>query len=728
MSKNSEDPAAKEDLQQEILKLLRKNPDLAREIEVTINLNIENIENIDQFAVGNYNTFFNFETPSGDELIKIIEYLDQRRKEASNQEILSRYNPSNLPYYPEKLKQFVTQNRADELRKDLTYLENHRILLLSGIGGVGKSTLARALVDLRPVNVPEPFWFNFNQNQNAKLGDILEKLAAYMKAPYIASFKAERREPGKTDVDKLTGELHRRSEVWLIFDDLSTVLEDQQFTDKGIELLFSSLRYNDHKAKVIVTSRTLPKLENGESLVDVIEGEEKHHLNGLRKEFAVNYLVSNGLDKVGTQKLEELAVGVDGHPLALRLLVQLVKEYGANDILEDLSMYRDQMEDTILKARKLFDKLAGNEKEFLEHISVYRKPVAIKALKAMFTEKTPRDSVSKLLNKSLLETNHNGSYWLHPLIQEFAYKGLKDITEAHANAYIYYVLFPLPKKPSKIEDLQSLIEAHYHACSAGRVDLAARILYHSNVCGQLEMWGNFKTIVELCTPLLPNISLEGRIISLECHGYFLGILGIACFKLGIAEEAIILIEEALKIARLRENKKGEANQLGNLGLAYQQLGDRRKSIEYYKQVIKITKDIRDQLGEGTSYVNLGNVYLELGEIEQTIINYKSAGQIFRYVGNKRGEGSCFSNLGILYSQIGNIDEGIDFLEQSLNIFKDVGDKIGEKNQYMNLGIAYKNIGMFKKSIDCYEKSLKISIELENKSDEGDLLGNIGNLF
>jgi hypothetical protein len=64
-------------------------------------------------AVGNYNNFFNFETPSGEELIRVIEYLDQRRKEAVNQEIMSRYNSSALPYYPEKLKKFVTENRVD---------------------------------------------------------------------------------------------------------------------------------------------------------------------------------------------------------------------------------------------------------------------------------------------------------------------------------------------------------------------------------------------------------------------------------------------------------------------------------------------------------------------------------------------------------------------------------------------------------------------------------------
>ncbi|HEX3009047.1 MAG TPA: hypothetical protein VHO90_15695, partial [Bacteroidales bacterium] len=104
-----------------------------------------------------------------------------------------------------------------------------------------------------------------------------------MNAPEILSFKAERREPGKTDIDKFTGELHRRSEIWLIFDDLSTILEDQHFADKGIELLFSSLRYNTHNAKIIITSRILPILENGESLIDVAEDEEKQYLNGLRK-------------------------------------------------------------------------------------------------------------------------------------------------------------------------------------------------------------------------------------------------------------------------------------------------------------------------------------------------------------------------------------------------------------------------------------------------------------
>lgn len=44
ISKNSDDPKAKEELQQEIQKLLRENPSLAREIDFTINLKLRKLK------------------------------------------------------------------------------------------------------------------------------------------------------------------------------------------------------------------------------------------------------------------------------------------------------------------------------------------------------------------------------------------------------------------------------------------------------------------------------------------------------------------------------------------------------------------------------------------------------------------------------------------------------------------------------------------------------------
>ncbi|MDQ1253582.1 MAG: hypothetical protein QG646_2754 [Euryarchaeota archaeon] len=724
VSRDSEDPKAKEELQQEILKLLRENPDLAREIEFTLNLNVENV---DQLAVGNYNNFFNFETSSGEEFIKIIEYLDQKRKEAINQEILSRYNPSILPKYPNRLKEFVTENRSEELIKALIYLENHQILLISGVGGIGKSTLARALVDLRPVNVPEPFWFDFNQNQSAKLGDILEKLASYLKAPDITSFKYDRREPGKLDVDKLTDELHRRNQIWLIFDDLSTILEDQHFVDKGIEFLFSSLRYNTHKAKIIVTSRILPILENGESLIDVMEDEEKQNLKGLKKDFAVDYLASNGLGEVEPEKLEELATGVDGYPLALKLLVELVKEFGVKDTLEDLSMYQESKDDTIKKARKLFDKLAGEEKELLERVSVYREPVDFKGLKEMFTESTPKNTVKKLIDKSLLETDHYGSYWLHPLVQEFSYEDLKNKKEVHILAVKYYLSLLLPKNPTKKEELQPVIEAYYHSCIAEEYYLAVAIIQESNLHHLLDLWGNTRILIEIYEKLLPKNHFEDEPLlkDKQIHGAILANLGNAYIYLSEPLKAIEYYKQALKISREIGDRRGEGNALGNLGLAYSDLGELNKAIEYYKQALKIFRETRDRRGEGVCLGNLGNAYSDLGELNKAIEYYEQALKIAREIGDRHGEGTNLGNLGNAYNILGEPIKAIEYYGQILIVHREIGDRRGESADFGNLGLAYSKIGETRKAIEHHEKALKIAREIGDRYGEGNHFGNLG---
>jgi tetratricopeptide (TPR) repeat protein len=725
VSENSENTKAKEELKQEILKLLMENTELAREIDFTINLNVENVNNL---AVGNYNNFFNFGTPSGEEYTKIIDYLYKKRKEAINLEILSCYNPSTLPYYPKKVKQFATENRAVELREALIYLEDHRILLFSGIGGVGKTTLTRALVDFRPINVPEPFWFNFNQNQDAKLGDILEKLAAYMNAPEIVTFKAENREPGKFDVDKFTDELQRRGQIWLIFDDLNTILEDQQFSEKGIELVFSSLRYNTHNAKVIITSRVLPKLENGESLIDIVEDEKKYHLNGLRTNYAVDYLTSNGLDQLEPEKLEELATGVDGHPLALKLLVELVKEFGVKDTLEDLSMYQESKDDTIKKARKLFDKLVGEEKELIEQISVYREPVSMKGLE-IFKEST-QDLVGKLINKSLLETDHNGSYWLHPLVQEFSYHDLTNKKEAHLIAYNYYTTLLPTEKPTKKEDLQPVIEAYYHAFKAEEYDLAVFIIEQFNLHDLLDLWGDSRTLIKMYEKLLPESHFKDEPIlkNKKYHGTTLGNIGTAYIRLGEIRKAIEYYENALKISKEIGDKHIEGNSLGNLGNAYSQLGEARKAITYYEQAWEISLESRDKHGEECHLGNLGTAYRHLGEARKAIEYYEKALKISEETEDKRGEGNHLGNLGLVYKDLGEHKKAIEYYEKALKVSKEIGDRRGEENRLGNLGSIYNQLKETRKAIEYLEQALKISKEIESIYGEGDHLGNLGNAY
>ncbi len=636
LSKNSEDTIAKEELQQGILKLLSEDRDLARKIDLTINLNVENINHL---ALGSYNTFFNIETPSDDEYIKIIEYLDERRKEAENQEIMHRYNSSALPAYPERLKEFVTNNRADELRKALTYLEKHKILLISGIGGVGKTTLARALVDLRPINVPEPFWFSFYDNQDAKLGDILEELAAYMRAPEITEFKSDRREPGKNDVDKFTGVLNDRSEIWLFFDDLSIILENTKFNDKGIELLFSSLRYRTHNAKIIITSRVLPNFKNGESLIDVVE-EEKQHLNGLRTDFAVDYLAKNGLDSLTLDELKILAKDIDGHPLALKLLVGLVKKFGVSDTLNDLTRYRDLKESTIKKTRKMFDKLAGNEKELLERISVYRRAETMNAIKIMFTDKTPIDAVDNLIDKSLLETDHKGRYWLQNQVEKFSYIDLKNKKEVHKLAMEYY-RFLITDELGEKEYNNLAFEAFYHANMAEEYDQADNIL-RENPHFEFDYYTMLKYFNLFVEQFAKNPFV--REVEDEIHAAIFRGTAMAYRNSGESRKAIEKYEKALKIYQEIGQRRNEGATLGYLGKEYNDLGESRKAIECHEKALKIAQELGYRRKEVDNLGDMGLAYNDLGESRKAIECHEKALKIAQEHGEQELINSCKRQL------------------------------------------------------------------------------------
>ncbi|MBW2637871.1 MAG: tetratricopeptide repeat protein, partial [Deltaproteobacteria bacterium] len=678
---------------------------------------------------GEYINQFQIQQPSGEELIKLIQHLDEKRQASVNLKILNSYSPSTLPDYPLRLREFVTENRVYEITQALIYLQAHRILFISGMGGIGKTTLARALVETRPANVPLPFWFDFAKKPGATLSDVLEQLAGYMNTPLIAQSREEGREAGLDDINRLTNELVKRDSPWLIFDNLETALNNRNFHDPGIDSLFTSLRDSSHKAKIIITSRTLPVLADGGSLIDILE-DDKHELKGLKANFAVDYLVKNGLDEVEQSQLKELASSVDGHPLALKLLIGLVKKFGVKDTLDDLSTFKRHKESNIKIARRLFDKLAGDEKELLEHISVFRQPESKTAIERMFTATTSKDAFENLMDKSLLETDHEGSYWLHPLVQEFAYDDLENKIEVHEIAMQYYLSLPPPEERTNKEDIQPLIEAHYHACRAEDYNKALNIIIANNIHEDLDRWGNSRTLIDLYLDLLPKDHFNDTSLldNPQSHSAVLGNLGNAYGDIGQVEKAIEYYEQALVISKEIGDRQGEGNHLGNLGNAYINLGQVEKAIEYYEQALVISKEIGDRQGEGIWLGNLGNAYRNLGQVEKAIEYHEQALVISKEIGDRRGEGKHLGNLGNAYGDIGQVEKAIESYEQALVISKEIGDRRGEGKRLGNLGNTYRNLGQVEKAIEHHEQALVISKEIGDRRGEGIWLGNLGNTY
>lgn len=619
--------------------------------------------------------------------------------------------------------------REKELENIESLLNDKSALVITGFRGTGKSTLASMFVDRvgESGKFASVYWRKVDETTDIR--DIIGSFFTVIgkNAKDLEHYKIV------DQINVLFQELNEVSYL-LILDNFEILLDPQ--TNKPLEskIGFSELiekaNENNIKSKILFTSWDSIASERGIRPFS-------YKLRGLDTSAGILLLRHEGLVNESEDELKNAIKLSDGHPLALILLAQLVIGGAGklSDLLKEDSLWigeGGEVAENILK--KVYARLVGDEYKLLQYVSIFRQPVPAKAIvkianDPLWIESKVEKIAWKLCHKSLLQKN-DGYYWEDSLISKYAATQLSEKSEHYKLAMDYYLSLLIPEIPTKKENIQFLIEAHYHACMAKEYDQAFNIIFSNNLHEYLDLWGNYTVLIDLYSKLLPKNQLGNEILlkNKRDHSAILGNLGVAYYYLGESRKAIEYYEQALKISREIRDKGGEGNNLGNLGSAYSDLGEYRKAIEYYDQALKISREIGDRRGEDTDLGNLGNTYYSMGEPKKAIEYYGQALEISREIEDRRGEGINLGNTGNAYSDLGEHRKAIEYYGQALKISLEIGDRRGEGINLGNMGNAYHSLKEPKKAIEYYEQALKISKEIGDRKGEGRHLRNLGNAY
>lgn len=314
--------------------------------------------------------------------------------------------------------------RTEELAQLKEWLINDKcqVISITGIGGIGKSSLARKLVEESRDRFDFIYWRNF---VNAPLvSDLAADLIRFLMG-------TSQQIPTKLE-ERIYFILQHLNKYrcLVIFDNLETILEPYEFAgqyDVDYEeygKLINAIGEVSHQSCLLLTSRENPRdivfLSKRNPLVKILE------LKGLDNSAAKALLQSRSLQGQDAD-CRELAGLYHGHPLALRIIMQTITDFFDGDIRKFLSQQVTAFGEIDDLLNEQFTRISKLEQSILYWLAIDREAVKIDSL--LYDIFYPDDkglilgALYSLQGRSLVELT-SGQFSLQPVVIEFLTKEL----------------------------------------------------------------------------------------------------------------------------------------------------------------------------------------------------------------------------------------------------------------------------------------------------------------
>src|ERR687886_290494 len=338
-----------------------------------------------------------------------------------------------LPDWGSAIDTSIFCGRSEELvrLKQWVLEEQCRLVLLLGIGGIGKSTLAAKLVQQIHPNFEVVVWRSL---QNAPpLEEWLESVLPVLLRARGEDVAVPSSLDGK--LLKLMQSL-RQKRCLLILDNAETILSAGQtgpyragYEEYG--QLFKTIGEVSHQSCLLLTSREKPRE------IVPLDGEKSRvrslRLLGLNPEAGRELFRYRGTFAGTESEWERLVEHYSGNPLALKLVAAATQELFNGRIVEILNYVQqglavfDDIRDLL---QRQFDRLSLIEQEMIFWLAINREPVSLFELSEDVVTTTSKrklpDAVRSLLRRSLIEKaeptlieKEGGRFFLQPIVLEY---------------------------------------------------------------------------------------------------------------------------------------------------------------------------------------------------------------------------------------------------------------------------------------------------------------------
>jgi tetratricopeptide (TPR) repeat protein len=594
---------------------------------------------------------------------------------------------------------------------------NEPCILVQGLAGVGKTTLARGFLRWldETGGLDAALWFDFRDIRSAEY--VLNRTGE--------SFYGENFGAQKNKIELLANAL-RQVRVLVVWDNFESAAQNLPTEDRD-ELCRFMHAIRGTRSKVIMTSRSQEEWLRPEWRVKVpreglngLDGEERwEYCEKILRELALNV---NRDDPALKQLMDQLA----GHLLAMRVVLPKLEKMSAAIVSEalrsniaELALDESEEQSRLFAALRFVERgLPEQLRPMMAFISLHESYLEADYLEAMAKQVDPvwtRQRVDELMtalaNAGLLRDIGQNIYEIHPLLTSYL-RSRNVVPEAcqrafvHVMAHLAYRVGPLEYHEQRVPFL--LHGANFYFA----LQLAQRLAMKQHLGAPIQSLANYalnsRNFVEasrLFSELAQHAAALGNWKGEASAYHRLGRVAAEQWDFATAREWY------LKSLALSENQgypQSAASTYHELGNMAQQQRDFATAREWYLKALAIDENQGDLQGAAKTYQQLGMSALEQSDLATAREWYLKSLAIDEKQGNLEGAAGAYNSLGAIAQEAQDFATAQEWYFKSLAISEKHGILHYATAAYHELGIMAQEAQDFATAQEWYFKSLAIS--------------------
>lgn len=672
----------------------------------------------------------------------LIKFSDLRKKYYPHLWQGDRHLPKILTYIP-RIDESEIIGRSNEITELENLLDNSpKVVLVNGIGGIGKSTLAKLYVNRNEQQFSHIIWIDVLSDVIKKENEASLFINAFSNNVVLLRNLQLFFKDDTSIEEKFLLILNRLQNIQgnnlLVIDNATS--EIIRFEDK---------LPNSKEWKVLLTSREqISKFSKFE--LDILTDENAktlfYHYYNLEKDDKIIDILSY----VGnhTLTIELLAKTCNKMRFTIPQLVNCLEGNGLNlsnaarvIVTHDVQKMAHKPFDYLLQIFSIAD-ISDKQLELLRYFSVlpsiYISTADLKLLFQISSEDNEFfENISELVIKGWIK-EENGNYQVHQIIQEVLREKLKPDA---SNCAIL------------INGISKIIDFSYKENFISKLPylaFAEKILLHlydkqnefitlmNNVAVINDYNGNITTAIKLNEEILDIKSKQNNIAD-DINVTYIN-LAVSWLRLGEYNKALQYNIKNIAYLEGRNDKKESlelAMSYNNIAENYRHLGDINKSLNYNNKAIKIFESSnagQEHPELATVYNNLSNSYGEISDRRMSLKYGLKATEIREKLLDKDHPylAQSYNNLGVDYEKLGDFKKSLEYHNNAINIRERIykADHYDLAESYNNIAELFRAKGDFNAAINYHYKSIEIreTIFLPSHPEIGTAYGNLAGVF